>query len=106
MNSDSHGRLVVVCKDAAIGIFTLPQAKFSISALLPLNDETIRLSFLLLYQYGVQFKFDSINLFLLPSPQGEDAVIERTATVKENLFLWPYGVSKPIRFTIIMELQE
>ena len=39
------GRLVIICKDAAVGVFAFPQVKLTIHPLLPLNHKTVCLPF-------------------------------------------------------------
>ena len=39
------GRLVIICKDAAVGVFAFPQVKLTVHPLLPLNHKTVCLPF-------------------------------------------------------------
>jgi len=77
----SHGRPVVVCHDAAVGVFTLPQVKLTVRAPLPLNDKTARLSFPFLNKNGIQLKHRAVDLLRLPPPERKDVLIERAAAV-------------------------
>ena len=45
-NNLSFGRLVVICKDAAVGVFAFPQVKLTVNALLPFDYKTVCFPFL------------------------------------------------------------
>ena len=51
----SLGRIVVICKDAAVGVFAFPQVKLTVHPLLSLNDKTVCHPFPFLNKDGVLF---------------------------------------------------
>ena len=69
----------VVGEYAAVGVLTLPEVGLSVDAPLPLDDEAVGLALPFLHKDGVDFVPDAVDLRLLPSPQREDAGVERFA---------------------------
>ena len=75
----SIGRLVVICKDAAVGIFSFLQVEFAVYPLLSLNHETVCLPFPFLDENGGQLKLNAVKFLLFPPSECKDVVVERTA---------------------------
>ena len=75
------GRHVVVGQDAAVGVVAFPQVEVPVGAPLPLDDKAVRLPLPFLHEDGVQLELDAVDFLPLPSPEGEDVVIERAASV-------------------------
>ena len=75
----SIGRLVVICKDAAVGVFAFPQVKLTIHPPLPLNHKTVCLPFPFLDENGGQLKLNAVKFLLFPPSERKDVVVERTA---------------------------
>ena len=63
------GRFVVICKDAAVGVFAFPKVK-----LLPLDYKTVCFPFL--NTNGVQFKLNAAQFLLLPPSERKDVIVE------------------------------
>ena len=76
---------MVICKDAAIGVFAFPQVKLTVHPLLPLNHKTVCLPFPFLNKNGVQFKLNATQFLLLPPSERKDIIVERTAAVGADI---------------------
>ena len=74
-------RCVVVGQYAAVGVLTLPQVLLPVHAALTLYDKSVRLALPFLCDDGVQLIFDAVDYLAFPSPECQQAVIERGAAV-------------------------
>ena len=79
------GRLVVICKDAAVGVFSFPQVEFAVYPLLSLNHKTVCLPFPFLDENGGQLKLNTAQFHFLPTSEGKDVIVERTASVGTDI---------------------
>ena len=79
------GRLVVICKDAAVGVFSFPQVEFAVYPLLSLNHKTVCLPFPFLDENGGQLKLNAAQFHFLPTSEGKDVIVERTASVGTDI---------------------
>ena len=79
------GRLVVICKDAAVGVFSFPQVEFAVYPLLSLNHKTVCLPFPFLDENGGQLKLNAAQFHFLPTSECKDVIVERTASVGTDI---------------------
>lgn len=80
-----RGGVVVVCEDAAVCVFPLPELGLAVPAPLPLDDKPVRLPLPLLNQYGVELELVPVDLHRLPAPEEGQAVIQRGAVVGADI---------------------
>ena len=79
------GRLVVICKDASVGVFAFSQVKLTANSLLPLDFKTVCLPFPFLDENGGQLKLNAVKFLLFPPSERKDVVVERTAAVGTDI---------------------
>ena len=77
------GRPAVICKDAAVGVFSFPQVEFAVYPLLSLNHKTVCLPFHF-DENGGQLKLTA-QFHFLPTSEGKDVIVERTASVGTDI---------------------
>ena len=87
LNSDKlpYGRFIVVSQDTTVCVFSFPKILYTIHPFLSLNHKSVCFTLPLFNKDRVQFEFKAIYFFSLPSSEGKDVIVERTAAVSADI---------------------
>ena len=87
LNSDKlpYGRFIVVSQDTTVCVFSFPKILYTIHPFLSLNHKSVCFTLPLFNKDRVQFEFNAIYFFSLPSSEGKDVIVERTAAVSADI---------------------
>ena len=81
LDNFSCGRFIVVSQDTTVCVFSFPKILYTIHPFLSLNHKSVCFTLPLFNKDRVQFEFNAIYFFSLPSSEGKDVIVERTAAV-------------------------
>ena len=77
LDNFSYGRFIVVSQDTTVCVFSFPKILYTIHPFLSLNHKSVCFTLPLFNKDRVQFEFNAIYFFSLPSSEGKDVIVER-----------------------------